>query len=112
MTRDERLALIVAWTKEGRTAPSIAAALGVTPRTVARARARAGVAQPGPRRIPAATLERAHQLLQDGASRAEVSRTLGISHKSVSRHFPGTGWTAQEASALAAAIRAARFVDR
>lgn len=38
----------------------------------------------------------ANKLLRDGASYAEVARTVGWDIHTVARHFPGRGWTRQQ----------------
>jgi IS30 family transposase len=85
-----RHASIAALTRAGYTAPQIAEALGITTRTVQRARVRTGVAKPfcG---IPLSEDEkqRAAEMLDDGASYKEVGRTLGRADTAIGRHFPG-----------------------
>lgn len=93
-------------TLEGLSAPEIAARLGITPRSVARARVRARVAAAAPVPLTEDTLRAVRAMLEDGASHLEISRTLPISRKSLSRHFPGTAWSARHASDLASFIRA------
>lgn len=52
-------------------------------------------------------LSQAARLLDDGAPYAEVSRTLGVSHRTLSRHLPGRSqWTdPSEAGRFGAAVR-------
>jgi hypothetical protein len=38
-------------------------------------------------------LAKAGQLLRDGASQREVTRTTGIARETLRKHFPGQGWT-------------------
>lgn len=38
-------------------------------------------------------LRRAAEMLDDGASQREVSRTLRVSQRWVTKHFRGRGWT-------------------
>lgn len=87
--RDQRIAKL---TEDGLTAEAIAAELGVTARTVQRARVRRGVAKPAARRMTAEDLRRARELLDDGASLGEVSRTIGRDLHTIGKHFPGCGW--------------------
>lgn len=55
-------------------------------------------------RKPSATKvweEDAKQMLEDGMSQGEVARTLGVERATVSRKFPGTGWTNGEGGHIA-----------
>lgn len=58
-------------------------------------------------RTPAGLLNKAARLLDDGAPYAEVSRTLGVSHRTLSRHLPGRSqWTdPSEAGRFGAIVR-------
>lgn len=38
-------------------------------------------------------LAQAAELLRDGASQREVTRTTGIARETLRKHFPGQGWT-------------------
>lgn len=51
-----------------------------------------------PRRYPPETWERAEQMLDDGCSASEVSRTLGPKVSSILARFPGRGWTPQQSN--------------
>lgn len=84
--RDQRIAEL---TRAGRSASQIAAELHVTARTVARARARMGIAKPCRITLTDDELRRAAALLEDGASYAEVARTLGRSIAAICKRFPG-----------------------
>lgn len=98
-------------TRAGVTAPKIAERLGCTTRTVQRARARLGISQPvsptAGRPISAERLERVRRMVEDGASHAEITRTLGVNQETLRRHFPGTQWSPQQSSEMAAAVRRA-----
>jgi DNA invertase Pin-like site-specific DNA recombinase len=50
-------------------------------------------------------LEQAAQLLADGASQREVTRTTGISRETLRKHFPGHGWTFVEGGKFRALTR-------
>ncbi|MEV0890300.1 helix-turn-helix domain-containing protein [Promicromonospora sp. NPDC050262] len=52
-------------------------------------------------------LSQAAQMLEDGASYKEASRTLGVSHRTLSRHLPGRSqWTdPSEAGRFGATMR-------
>lgn len=84
--RDDRIARL---TVAGYTAPQIAAIVGVTERTVQRVRGRRGVAKPfcgNP--LTADEIRRAADMLDDGASYGEVSRTLGRCRDVIRRRLP------------------------
>lgn len=87
--RDER---IIELTRDGWKAHEIAVELGITARTVQRARARAGIARPAGRPMTADDLRIAAALLNDGASFGEVGRTLGRDLMTIRKYFPGRGW--------------------
>ena len=54
---------------------------------------------------PLSEVLRAGRLLEDGASYAEVARSVGWDAKTVARHFPGRGWARDECLDLARAVR-------
>jgi IS30 family transposase len=85
--RDKRIAEL---TREGYSGTQIARRVGVTHRTVQRARVRTGVAQPfcGIPLTPE-EIRLAESLLDDGASYCEVGRTLGRSMETIRRRFRG-----------------------
>jgi len=85
-------------TRQGHTAKHIANLLGVTPRTVTRDRAARGITQPTPPRVTQDEFDRAHAMLDDGASYEEVARTLRRSHTAFRRRFPGYQLSPAEAS--------------
>lgn len=86
-----RDARITELTRAGMSARRIAELVGVTPRTVARVRARAGIAKPytGANPMTDDEIRRAAFLLDDGASYGEVERTLGRSNVTIRKHLPG-----------------------
>jgi transposase len=84
--RNERIAAL---TRARWSAAQIAAELGVTTRTVQRARGRRGVARPATRPMNEIEMRRAAAMLDDGASYGEVARTLGRSLITIRRWFPG-----------------------
>ena len=89
-------------TRQGHTAKHIANLLGVTPRTVTRDRAARGITQPTPPRVTQDEFDRAHAMLDDGASYEEVARTLRRSHTAFRRRLPGYTLTKKEAAHRAA----------
>lgn len=95
--------------QSGRSAAQMAAALGVTKRTVERWRQRNHLSQPwhGVVAVPAEVLERARLLLEDGASCAEAARSVGVDWKTLRRHFPDMKWSTAESISFASLIRRA-----
>ena len=86
---NERRDRVAQLTHQGHTAKHIANLLGVTKRTVVRDRAARGIAQPKAPLLTPDELERAHAMLEDGASYDEVARTLGRATTAFRHRFPG-----------------------
>lgn len=85
---------VVELTREGMSAAQIAERFGCTARSVQRARARAGITKQARQPYSAEVRAQAAQMLDDGASCAEVARTLGVFYQTVRRAwFPGRAWT-------------------
>ena len=83
-------------TRAGRTAIEIAALLGITTRTVHRARGRRGIAQPYHPSLTTDELAKALTLLQDGSGYAEAARTIGRSADPLRLRLPGYGLDRRE----------------
>ena len=85
-------------TRQGHSAAEIAGILGVTKRTVQRARERRGVQQKDHSVSPMTEAERARalELFADGASVTEVARTLGRAPKTIYRHFGEYSWSKEQ----------------
>lgn len=98
--------LVTELTRAGLSAPQIAERLGIATRTVQRHRVAAGIAQPPARHLSPEEIDRARQLIDDGASYKEVARTIGCANVTVAKRFPGRGWT------LAECGRWGRFLDK
>lgn len=103
---ERRRRAVVAMTADGMSAASIAAALGVSARTVGRHRAAAGVTQPPPVfRWTAENAAVAEALIEDGASATEVGRTIGAHRNTVRRRYPHAPWTPDQVGRHSAALR-------
>ena len=89
---EERRDRIAELTRQGLSAPLIAEIVGVSPRTVTRARGARGCAQPAADPMTDAEIATAKAKLDDGASYSEVARTIGRSKPAVIRRIPGYGW--------------------
>lgn len=96
---------VVALSLQGLSVAEVARLTGFHRRTIERARARAGIAGPTPASMGPEEIERAEQMLADGASYREVARTIGVCWTTVRRHFPGRGWTPQQAAEYRTALR-------
>lgn len=91
-------------TEAGVAVREIARRVGLHRRTVQRYRSLAGISGPVTSRMSDDEIAMARSLLEDGASYAEVSRTLRRSHQAISRNVPGFKWDwsrCGEASAMA-----------
>lgn len=90
------------------TAAEAAERLGVTPRTVARYRARLGLSQASPggaaRPSPELLAEIAARL-DDGWPFKEVSETFHVCHKTLTRYFPGRAWSPSQVGKHAKLVR-------
>ena len=100
-------------TRQGLSAPVIAEMLGVSTRTVQRARQRAGVSQPASNPFSDDEKRRAQAMLDDGASMGEVARTLGRSRTPLLRCFGEyPRWTPAQIAEAAALGRAMARLER
>ncbi len=113
MSRRYEWEQIAKLTREGKTAREISELLGCTKRTISRVRNATGTAQPIPefagQPITAERLEQIRLMVEDGAPVAEIERTLGTSHKTITRYFPGSSWSREQISAHTADIQRARW---
>jgi DNA-binding CsgD family transcriptional regulator len=94
---------------QGYTAREIGAAVGCTARTVARWRASTDRSSPTPPTaiapISEERLAQAAQMLADGASQRDTSRTLGIAPDTLHRHFPDAVWSTRQTVTHARIVR-------
>lgn len=104
--RESDRAEIVRLTQEGLPVSDIAERIGCCDRTVSRVRRAAGIATAvggGP--WTPERFELAERLFDDGASQAEVARTLGTNTATVRGHFPGRGWTKSDGARFGVLVR-------
>jgi hypothetical protein len=78
---------------EGWTRPQLAAHFGIAERSVTRLRAKLGISGRVGDALAPETLTRIEDMLDDGVSQHEISRTLGVNRETIRAHFPGRGWT-------------------
>lgn len=97
---------VAEYTRHGLSASQIATILRVTERSVRRSRRRLGIAQNPAALLSADERARAAALLQDGCSYSDVAATLGRTPRTISRNFPGYGWTRGHARVMRCAIDA------
>lgn len=90
---NERRDRIAELTRQGLTPPVIADILHISERTVGRARRSRDVAQTRWKPLTPAEIQQARVLLDDGASYAEVERTMGRSRSAFRKHLPGYAYT-------------------
>lgn len=91
---------ILALVREGLPSRVIAHRLHVSKRTISRVRQAAGL---GVERRTASEDDklRAKKMLEEGASYAEVARTIGFGPQHVKRWFPGYEWTVEQRNEMA-----------
>lgn len=75
--------------RKGLRASDIAAALGITERTVQRAKKRRKLVRPHPPPLSEFEIAEARRLLEEGAPYGEVAETLGRNASNISRRFRG-----------------------
>lgn len=85
---DLRAEEVVKLTLEGNSAPTIASRLGITPRSVARIRVRAQIAQPHPPPLTREQLERITTLIGEGMPSTWIAEDIGCHYHTVLRHSP------------------------
>jgi len=83
-------------TEQGETLQQIADALGCSVRGVANVRAELGITGTERLRITPERITRIQQMLDDGWSFAEITRTDGASYDTLKRHFPDRQWTLEQ----------------
>lgn len=92
----ERRDVVAKLSREGVTLHEIADRLNISTRTVQRDREETGSAKPASRRWTDDEHQRALAMLADGASLAEVARTLNRSYDRAYRRYKGMGWTSAQ----------------
>lgn len=86
----------------------VASTLGCSLEMLYKIRKELGLSEPRPNagfRVSQERLDAAEELLNEGMSYAEVARTLHMSPKTVSEHFPGRAWTREQSIQHALQVR-------
>ena len=92
-------------TQQGHTAEQIAVQLGCSASAITKIRHELGIQNPQHRPIPPERKARIEAMLDDGCSYAEIRRTLGVTHETLQRHFPGRGWNREQQNDFIRATR-------
>lgn len=92
---------------QGLTVEAVAARMGCSTRTVARAKNDLGLTkgQRCGRRMSKEDINLVQQHLDDGASLTEIQRTTGWDRGTLRRNFPGRSWTREQTGQHAATMR-------
>lgn len=93
---------VLALTRRGQSARTIANTLGTTRRTINRDRHALGITKEPPKATTPEQWARADVLIADGCSISEVARTIGVSWGVVKDRYPDAGWSAREGAQWAA----------
>lgn len=113
MSRRYDWELIAKLTREGKTARQVSELLGCTKKTVHRVRLATGTAQQIPefagKPITAERLEQIRSMVEDGTPVREIEKTLGTSHQTVNKYFPGASWSREQISEHTSVIQRARW---
>ena len=91
--------------EEGATIPMLAEHFKITPTYVSRLRTRMGIKSPNRLNLSPERLATIEAMLDDGMSFKEIHRTEGADMETLRNHFPGRGWSIQEACEYRAALR-------
>lgn len=87
---------VKARSEAGDTLASIAEALGCSISSIIKIRHELGISDHNKARLTEDAKRRIEAMLDDGCSFAEITRTLGISHETLKRHYHGRQWTKEQ----------------
>lgn len=94
---------------EGKTYPELQAHFDISRKAINRIRKELGLEIVNLSRKSGKTLRAVEELLADGWSHKEISRTGMISQETLARLFPGTAWTPQQIDEHRAALAKYRY---
>jgi hypothetical protein len=57
--------------------------------------------------VPPEVIDKAGQMVEDGASVMEITRTTGMARETILKHFPGASWSLRDCGQYGMAVRAA-----
>jgi hypothetical protein len=57
--------------------------------------------------VPADVIDKAGQMVKDGASVMEITRTTGMARETILKHFPGASWSFKDCGEYGRAVRTA-----
>jgi hypothetical protein len=97
---------------EGWTIPRLAEHFNITPTYVSRLRTKLGIRTPNLLDLTPERLATIEAMLNDGMSFKEIHRTEGADMETLRKHFPGRGWTLEQANEHRATIRTLRPLIR
>jgi hypothetical protein len=90
---------------EGWTLPQLAEHFSIHVTYASRLRTKLGIKSPNRLNLSPERLATIEAMLDDGMSFKEIHRTEGADMETLRNHFPGRGWTIQEACEYRAALR-------
>lgn len=99
---------ILELSRSGWSLAEVAGRVGCTKRTVSRVRKLGGVSGPSRwRRVTPELIEAARAMVDDGASWAEIQRTLRVGEHTLQKYLPGTAWSKTQVAEFSVAVRSA-----
>lgn len=93
-------------TQAGHTAEQIAHTLECSTSSINQIRKQLGITHP--RMLTPEKRAAIEEALSDGWSHAEISRTIGTTHETIERHFPGSAWTHEQRAEHIRTLRTVR----
>jgi hypothetical protein len=90
---------------EGATIPVLAEHFRITPTYVSRLRTKMGIKSPNVLNLTPERLAAIEAMLDDGMPFKEIKRTAGVDMETLRKHFPGRGWTIEQANEHRRVIR-------
>lgn len=57
--------------------------------------------------VPAEVIEQAGQMVKDGASVMEITRTTGMARETILKHYPDASWSLRDCGIFGSVVRSA-----